>query len=158
MEHHNIARNVGATIAVTVAGNVMVRWRPRDQETAVPVRPALDRAAPDATVDAAAGDTQTARELAKSAEDRNLIEILEIPYALSRPYAAPPDVPADRAKALQTAFMATHKDPAYLADAEKVGIEVSPISGGEIRKLIEQIAKTPAEQLKRIENLIAAGG
>ena len=65
----------------------------------------------------------------KNAEDRNLIEILEMPYALSRPYAAPPDVPPERARALQEAFMATHKDPAYLADAEKVGIEISPISG-----------------------------
>ena len=103
-------------------------------------------------------DAPTARELAKNAEDRRLIEILETPYALSRPYAAPPDVPPERARALQQAFMATHKDPAYLADAEKVGIEISPISGAEIRKLIEQIAKTPPDQLKRIENLISAGG
>jgi tripartite-type tricarboxylate transporter receptor subunit TctC len=103
-------------------------------------------------------DAPTARELARNAEDRNLIEILEMPYALSRPFAAPPDVPPDRARALQQAFMATHKDPAYLADAEKVGIEVSPVSGAEIRKLIEQIAKTPPEQLKRIESLITAGG
>jgi tripartite-type tricarboxylate transporter receptor subunit TctC len=103
-------------------------------------------------------DVPMARELAKSPEDRNLIEILEIPYALSRPYAAPPDIPADRAKALQDAFMATHKDPAYLAEAQKVGIEVSPISGDEIRQLIDKIAKTPADQLKRIEKLIAEGG
>ena len=103
-------------------------------------------------------DAPTARELAKNADDRNLIEILEMPYALSRPYAAPPEVPPERARALQQAFMATHKDPAYLADAEKVGIEVSPIDGDAIRKLIDQIAKTPADQLKRIENLITAGG
>jgi tripartite-type tricarboxylate transporter receptor subunit TctC len=103
-------------------------------------------------------DAPTARELARSPEDRNLIEILEMPYALSRPYAAPPEVPADRAQALQKAFMATHKDPAYLADAEKVGIEVSPIDGAAILKLIGQIAKTPADQLQRIEGLIAAGG
>jgi tripartite-type tricarboxylate transporter receptor subunit TctC len=103
-------------------------------------------------------DAPTARELAKDAADRNLIEILEMPYALSRPYAAPPEVPPERARALQQAFMATQKDPAYLADADKVGIEISPIGGAEIRKLIEQIAKTPPDQLKRIENLIAAGG
>ena len=103
-------------------------------------------------------DAPTARELAKNEADRNLIEILEIPYALSRPYAAPPDVPADRAKALQTAFMATHKDPAYLAEAEKIGIEVSPIGNDDVRRLIERIIKTPADQLKRIEKLIAEGG
>src|SRR5262245_47663750 len=72
-------------------------------------------------------DAPTARELARNAEDRGLIEVLEVPYALSRPFAAPPDVPPDRAKALQAAFMATHKDPAYLAEAEKLGIDVSAI-------------------------------
>jgi tripartite-type tricarboxylate transporter receptor subunit TctC len=103
-------------------------------------------------------DAPTARELAKNAEDRNLIEILEMPYALSRPYAAPPGVPPERARALQQAFMATQKDPAYLAEAKKIGIEISPISGADIRKLIDQIAKTPPAQLKRIESLITAGG
>ncbi|MPZ39677.1 MAG: hypothetical protein GEU95_16785 [Rhizobiales bacterium] len=103
-------------------------------------------------------DAPTARELARNVEDRRLIEILEMPYALSRPYAAPPGVPPDRARALQEAFMATHKDPAYLADAEKLGIEVSPIDGAAIRKLIDRIANMPPDQLKRIEGLIAAGG
>ena len=41
----------------------------------------------------------------------------KLPYRLSRPFAAPPGVPPDRAKALQDAFLATHKDPAYLAEA-----------------------------------------
>jgi tripartite-type tricarboxylate transporter receptor subunit TctC len=103
-------------------------------------------------------DAPTARELAKNAEDRNLIEIIEIPYMLSRPFAAPPDVPADRARALQDAFLATHKDAAYLAEAEKLGIDVSPIGGQEVLGLIDRIAKTKPEQLKRIEKLIAEGG
>jgi tripartite-type tricarboxylate transporter receptor subunit TctC len=100
-------------------------------------------------------DAPTARELAKNPDDRNLIEILEIPYAMSRPYAAPPDVPSDRAKALQAAFEATHKDPAYLAEAAKLNIDVSPINAAEIRKLIDQIARTPDAQLRRIEKLIS---
>ena len=103
-------------------------------------------------------DAPTARELARNAADRNLIEIIEIPYALSRPYAAPPEVPADRAKALQDAFMATHKDAAYLAEADKLGIDVSPIGGEEVLRLIDSIAKTPPDQLKRVEKLITEGG
>jgi tripartite-type tricarboxylate transporter receptor subunit TctC len=103
-------------------------------------------------------DAPTARELARDAADRELIEIIEIPYALSRPYAAPPDVPPDRAKALQDAFLATHKDPNYLSEAEKLGIEVSPIGRDQVLKMIDKIAKTPAEQLKRIEKLITEGG
>jgi tripartite-type tricarboxylate transporter receptor subunit TctC len=99
----------------------------------------------------------TARELAKNDKDRNLIEILEIPYQLSRPFAAPPGVPADRAKALVKAFMDTHKDPGYLEEAKKGNFEVSPIDGAAVLKLIDQIAKTPGEQLKSIEKLVEGG-
>ena len=103
-------------------------------------------------------EVPTARELARTAEDRNLIEIIELPYALSRPFAAPPGVPPDRAKVLQAAFLAAHRDPEFLADAGKLGIDISPVGGDEVRALIERIARTPAEQLKRIENLITAAG
>lgn len=99
-------------------------------------------------------DAPTARELAKSTKDRNLIEILEVPYSLSRPFAAPPEVPADRAKALQKAFMETHKDPAYLEEAKKGNFDVSPIDGNEVVRLIKVIADTPPDQLKEIEKLV----
>lgn len=111
-----------------------------------------------ATRHPALSDVPTARELARNDEDRNLIEIIELPYSLSRPFAAPPDVPPDRAKALQDAFLATHKDPEFLVDANKLGIDISPISGAQVRALIDKIAKTPPDQLKRIESLITAGG
>jgi tripartite-type tricarboxylate transporter receptor subunit TctC len=99
----------------------------------------------------------TARELARSDKDRNLIEILEVPYALSRPFAAPPGIPEDRAKALQKAFMDTHKDPGYLEEAAKGNFDVSPIDGAEVLRLINQIAKTPEDQLKSIEKLVEGG-
>ncbi len=100
----------------------------------------------------------TARELAKSDKDRALIEVLELPYTLSRPFVAPPDVPADRAKALQEAFMATHKDPDYLKDAARLGIDVSPINGAEVLKLIDNISKLPPDQLKSVEKFVGGSG
>jgi tripartite-type tricarboxylate transporter receptor subunit TctC len=103
-------------------------------------------------------DVPTARELARNDSDRHLIEVIEIPYSLSRPFAAPPDVPPDRARALQEAFLAAHRDPDYLKEAAKLGIDISPIGGAQVRALIETIAKTPADELKRISNLITAGG
>jgi tripartite-type tricarboxylate transporter receptor subunit TctC len=100
----------------------------------------------------------TARELARNDRDRNLIEILEIPYSLSRPFAAPPGVPADRAKALVKAFMDTHKDPGYLEEAKKANFDVSPIDGAEVLGLIKKIADTPEDQLRSIEKLVEGGG
>jgi tripartite-type tricarboxylate transporter receptor subunit TctC len=102
-------------------------------------------------------DAPTARELARTAEDRAVIEILELPYLLARPYAAPPGVPADRAKALQKAFLDAHKDPAYLAEAKKLDIDISPIGGDEVLDLIGQMAKAPPHLLKRVEALIQGG-
>ena len=59
-----------------------------------------------------------------TARERLARECVSAPAAIERPYAAPPDVPADRAKALQDAFLATQKDPAYLEEAEKIGIDI----------------------------------
>jgi tripartite-type tricarboxylate transporter receptor subunit TctC len=102
-------------------------------------------------------DAPTARELARTDKDRNLIEILEVPYQLSRPFAAPPGVPEDRAKALVKAFMETHKDPGYLEEAKNGNFDVSPIDGAEVLRLINQIARTPEDQLKSIEKLVEGG-
>ncbi|HXF54576.1 MAG TPA: tripartite tricarboxylate transporter substrate-binding protein [Hyphomicrobiaceae bacterium] len=93
-------------------------------------------------------------ELAKNENDRALIRFLELPYSLSRPYAAPPGVPPARAKALQAAFLAAHKDPEYLKEAEKLRIDVSPIGGEAVLKLLDNISKMPKEELKKVEKLI----
>jgi hypothetical protein len=103
-------------------------------------------------------DAPVATEFAKTSAEKRLIEILDVPYILSRPYAAPPAVPADRAKALQAAFLAAHKDPGYLAEAEKLKLDVSPIGGDQIQELINRIAETPKDQLKSLEKVILGGG
>jgi tripartite-type tricarboxylate transporter receptor subunit TctC len=102
-------------------------------------------------------DVPTARELARNDKDRALITVVEAPYMLSRPFVAPPDVPTDRAAALQKAFMEVHKDPEFMRDAERLGIDISPIDGNAVLKLIDDISKTPPEQLKSIEALISGG-
>ena len=62
-------------------------------------------------------DTPTARELAPTPEGRALIEFTETGLlTMARPYAAPPDVPADRARALRDAFDAVHRDKEFLAE------------------------------------------
>jgi tripartite-type tricarboxylate transporter receptor subunit TctC len=100
-------------------------------------------------------DVPTARELAKNEGARALIELAELPYALSRPFAAPPDVPAERAKALQAAFLAAHRDAGYLEDAAKLRIDVSPIGGDEVLAAIDRIAGAPLELLDYLRKLLA---
>jgi tripartite-type tricarboxylate transporter receptor subunit TctC len=102
-------------------------------------------------------DVPTARELAETDSDRALIELAELPYSLARPYAAPPDLPADRAKALQEAFLAVHRDPEYLAEAKKLKIDVSPIDGKSVVAALDRIAAAPPDVLAYIGKLLASG-
>ena len=61
---------------------------------------------------------------------RQLLEILDHAFGTSfRSYSTPPGTPRDRLSILQTAFMATMKDPEFLADAKKARLEIAPIDG-----------------------------
>jgi len=97
----------------------------------------------------------TARELAPNDKARALIELAELPYRLSRPFAAPPGLPDDRARALQAAFLAVHKDPLYLDEAARLKVDVSPIGGADVLRAIEGIAGAPPELLEYMKKLLA---
>lgn len=102
-------------------------------------------------------DVPTARELATSAEARAVIELAELPYSVSRPFAAPPGVPPDRAKALQSAFMAAHADPTFLAEARALGLDISPVSAARVLEDIDEINKAPPAALDFVRRLITGG-
>jgi tripartite-type tricarboxylate transporter receptor subunit TctC len=97
----------------------------------------------------------TARELAHNDAARSLIELGELPYTLARPFAAPPGIPAERAKALQDAFVAVHKDPQLIDEAARLQIDITPIGGDEVAAHIERISKAPPDQLDYIRKLLA---
>jgi tripartite-type tricarboxylate transporter receptor subunit TctC len=87
----------------------------------------------------------TARELAGDERARMLIEFAELPYLLSRPFVAPPGVPADRAKLLQKAFMDATKDKMFLEESERVKVEVSPVGADEAVAMLEKVAAAPED-------------
>ena len=93
-------------------------------------------------------DVPTARELAaKDPRALAIIEIAEMPYILSKPFVAPPGVPADRAKALQAAFNAANADPEYIKEAKKLGIDISPIDGPAVMEILDRLSKAPPDLL-----------
>jgi tripartite-type tricarboxylate transporter receptor subunit TctC len=100
-------------------------------------------------------DVPTARELARDERSRALIEVAELPLNLARPYVAPPGVPSDRAKALQHAFIATHRDPQFLDEAARLKMDVSVVTSDEALRLIDKIGGAPPDILKTIEKLLA---
>jgi hypothetical protein len=64
-------------------------------------------------------------------------------------------LPADRTTALRTAFDRTMKDPEFLAEAEKIGIEVAPMNGAEVDRLMKEIYATPADLVAEARRVIS---
>jgi tripartite-type tricarboxylate transporter receptor subunit TctC len=94
-------------------------------------------------------DMPIGRELTSDPAALSLIDFAELPFFMALPFAAPPDIPMDRAKALQAAFMAMCRDKAFVAEAEKLGIDMSPIDGEAILRLLARTAATPKEVIAR---------
>ncbi|MDB5406435.1 MAG: tripartite tricarboxylate transporter family receptor [Rhodospirillales bacterium] len=76
------------------------------------------------------------------------LAILRLVFArqvMGRPFVAPPGVPPERLAALREAFMATMKDPEFLADAEQAQLEIDPVDGAEVQKLVTDTYRTPPD-------------
>jgi tripartite-type tricarboxylate transporter receptor subunit TctC len=95
-------------------------------------------------------------DLAANDKQRQILKLIFARQTMGRPFAAPPGVPADRARALRAAFDATMKDPEFLAEADKRGLEVNPVSGVEAQKLIDDLYATPKETLEAAKDATEA--
>lgn len=100
----------------------------------------------------------TIYEKTKSDSDKQVVRLIVSRQIIARPFAAPPEVPADRLAALRSAFSATMKDKEFLAEADKLKLEiVDPVSGVDMQKLIADLYKSPPDVLARAKEVMAAG-
>jgi tripartite-type tricarboxylate transporter receptor subunit TctC len=99
-------------------------------------------------------EAPTAREVITKPEDRALLEMLEAPFYMARPFAAPPGLAPDVAKALRVAFMKAHGDPAYKAEAKKFRLLTSPSSGEEVQALVERLGKIDRKLYDRYSKIL----
>jgi tripartite-type tricarboxylate transporter receptor subunit TctC len=86
-----------------------------------------------------------AGDLLSDQKKKATFNLLTAGALIGRPFIAPKNVPADRLAALQAAFDATMKDPEFLADAEKQGMTVTPLSGSEVEAAISKLYQTPTD-------------
>ena len=88
-------------------------------------------------------DAPSVEDLAKTPEDRQLIELIVSGTQLGRPLAIAPDAPEDRVAALRAAFRATMADPEFRAEAAKLNFEVDPVDGEALQKVVAKVLVTP---------------
>jgi tripartite-type tricarboxylate transporter receptor subunit TctC len=100
-------------------------------------------------------DVPLVPDLARNAQERAIFEFICADMPLGRPYLAPPQLPPEQVTLLRKAFEATMTDPEFLADAQRLNIDVSPTSGEELDRLVKTIAATPPEIVELAKQLIA---
>jgi tripartite-type tricarboxylate transporter receptor subunit TctC len=90
-------------------------------------------------------DVPLMSELVKNDEQRRIVDLFVIPIAMGRPLFVAPGVPADRVDALREAFRRTMGDAAFLAEANKIDLEIEPMFGEELQALVSRMMTTPAD-------------
>ena len=98
----------------------------------------------------------TGRELAPNAEALTLIKLQEAPLFMARPYAAPGGLPPARAKVLKKAFMDTATDPAFVAAGMRLKIDISPIDGDKVTKILNDLKKSSPAVLAKYKAIMAS--
>ena len=100
-------------------------------------------------------DVPLASEFASNDRDRKAIEFLMSDALLAWPMLAPPDVPAARVQALRSGFEKMMKDSAFLADAEKLKLDVDIVSATEMTKVVDELYAIPSDVLAVVKRGLA---
>src|SRR5262249_50597977 len=94
---------------------------------------------------AKAPDAPTVVELANEARGKNIMRLAASASEIGRSLLAPPSLPPERAAALRQAFAQLVKDPEFIAEWARRGLEVEPLSAEDILKIVADDLAMPAD-------------
>jgi len=95
---------------------------------------------------------------AKTPEQKQVLQFLYASQSFGRPYLTPPKLAPERLAMLRAAFETTMRDPAFLAEAAKLQLKVSPISGVTMDQMIAALSATPKQIVAIVAKLTGSGG
>jgi len=99
-------------------------------------------------------DVPLMQELAKTTEQRQVLNLVSSPPALGRPFFTTPDAPADRVAALRKAFDATMQDEGFLAEAKQYNLDLNPMTGDQITTIVNDTINAPADAVAKAKAAI----
>lgn len=93
-----------------------------------------------------------ADDLVTDPQKKAVLKAVSASLALGRPFAAPPEIPADRLAALRKGFMDTFNDPEFVADTKKIGFaELQPQSGEALEKIMRETYASPKDVVETLK-------
>ena len=93
-------------------------------------------------------------DLARSPQDREIMEVVFAKYGMARPFFTAPGVPPERLALLRRAFNATMSDPVLIAEASKLGMEITPVRGEDVEALVGKMMATPDDLAARARDVL----
>jgi tripartite-type tricarboxylate transporter receptor subunit TctC len=96
----------------------------------------------------------SALDLVDDPQSKKVMELILIRQEAGRPFAAPPDTPADRVAALRQAFSDTLADPDFIAEADKTQLEIEPMTGEAIEIMLAKAYAAPKDIVERAAELV----
>lgn len=101
-------------------------------------------------------DVPLASEYTHDRDALALVAFAEAPLAMALPFVAPAGISPQQAAMLQRAFTEMVRDRGFLADARRVNLEITPVSGAEVRNVIAAMAATPKDLIARYNRITSA--
>jgi tripartite-type tricarboxylate transporter receptor subunit TctC len=92
-------------------------------------------------------------DLAQTQEQKHILDILNAPGQLGRPFIMAKEAPPERVRVLTTAFAETLKDPALLAEAQKQSLPIELFSAEESEKIIQTIYAASPELIRKVRDV-----
>src|SRR5262249_27393782 len=97
----------------------------------------------------------SAMSFARTDEARQLIRVgVQDAGAIARPFVVSPGTPRDRVQLLRKAFVETLKAPAFLAEAQKIKLDIDPMSGDELERTVHGLFKLDPVFLARLRDIL----
>jgi tripartite-type tricarboxylate transporter receptor subunit TctC len=93
-------------------------------------------------------------ELARTDEERQIMAVVTLPIAIGYNHFVAPEVPAERLEILRTAYARALADPALLAEARKLQLDIRPRTGAELAALVKKAAETPKATLEKTAKIL----
>jgi tripartite-type tricarboxylate transporter receptor subunit TctC len=105
-------------------------------------------------------DVPLMHELAKTADQRRVLELISSPVSLGRPFFTTPDPPPERVAALRQAYEATMRDADFLAEARQLNLDIKPMGSERVTQIVDETVNVPAELIAKAKAVldIPAGG
>ncbi|MFM2444667.1 MAG: hypothetical protein RJB09_1853 [Pseudomonadota bacterium] len=99
-------------------------------------------------------DVPLLMDYAKNDLDRSALQLFSAAATIGRPLFSTPFTPRERIDALRRAFDATMEDPEFRKAAQQSGMDIDPVSGEELQKIVSKIVAAPKEVTQRLSSII----